>query len=1154
MSTSRSGGAHSPTKKVDNTLLPQQLLTPPSSRSPTPESKSNNSNSMSSGNLKNLLGEFLTNSEQHQPYHIPQTQPPQEDSHHLYVKGAPVGTSNDTLLNPPTPTMTPPMLRRSVTTNSTNSNPSSPSRQTNHGGHAGFPEEVGHKRGWHPPSNLHWSIGHKDKQKEPAHNVQAAATMPAMMHIASSNAALGASALPHHHHDVVKTTIGLDTAHFLAKMQNKMQVPPSPVVPAAAPVVSTVEESESGESSVTTTPKLSASKLSGMTTPPSAPTSTPPSPPSLRVTSTSVLSSSFTDVLAFAASAATSLASFPSCSAADVPPLPPAANSTTTATTTTTTTPSMFVTNHDDDENRNRRRVSVASAYSTCSSDAFSVLEGKHDDDHYGGGETTDGGHQDTLRIQPTLPKQLSPRGPSPTALSPNTQARRASAFPLDRRHPPPSHSYSMMDVPSHSLNSPISPNPGATRQLYHSATDLEDFHSRNSRDRGYTSAVSSSSSAARARRSTSERWGFSTASSERIMHKVFKGVIPEDEPLYDDHACAYLRDKGILAQGRIYLTRNYFLFTSNILGFQTTIVTRIEEVVGVNRAKTAFVIPNAVEVVMKGNVDFYTSFMNREQAFTSMRHLIQTYRTVHNLPQLASFLDVASDTEAIAAAAAMAAAASAERSGNRERSISTSSVSSSSGPRRVIGRVPSCPLDLSSSEGARLMDGDAPAQFRSLPMLDGKRSADSLLTQRRVRQDDGGVGSGGGRRRRKGASEVDDGTTSSSEREQERILTLDSTEIEREVRSRTPLHAQNREDDPSTKSRKRRSWGPPTPLQLDAVQKSLTGEIPSGSLSDVAMMSPLTPSGVVNQAAHPYHGYHLHHSHLLPSTSGSSSSPPTIKRSGSRKNLVADMMSHPSSPVRTHSGPASLSSTLLRGKPQLLAPPDDSESRQQQPLSSSLLNLAWLEGNVMEALNDPARFVEEVWAAFTKGSGVAASGMSDLSSSDAVGSSSSTTTTTATAITQSPTPMSPLTPGGGNGTSNKRLLASTASPIALQSPPRRRRSSSTSQNLLLQIPGQYLHHGGSALNPSSSIRSKLLPRPNGAGGRWVGMMVVVGAMALVLMMAVGSTIVLWRVRGLVNALEEVAVEVGKGSVGFGSVAGERLEEEYGMLARKFFL
>ncbi|KAI8850533.1 hypothetical protein BC829DRAFT_150655 [Chytridium lagenaria] len=210
-------------------------------------------------------------------------------------------------------------------------------------------------------------------------------------------------------------------------------------------------------------------------------------------------------------------------------------------------------------ESLNRpRRISTAttaSAYSTCSSSPSIHLD--DEEGNTGGGETTDGEvlHPHTEETVQRIPGLLVPRRPK-------------SASTLSGRM------------------SPTSTIKGGTR-----SSDNETTLRRSA------SGVSSSDSPSRRQ-------------PERQMRKIFKGLIPDDEVFFEDHMCAYQREKGMLVQGKMYLTEGFLLFHANILGFVTRVVVGWGEVEEVRKGKTAFVFPNAVIVRLKDRVVSFAVFV----------------------------------------------------------------------------------------------------------------------------------------------------------------------------------------------------------------------------------------------------------------------------------------------------------------------------------------------------------------------------------------------------------------------------------------------------------------------------------------------------------------------------------------------------------------
>jgi VAD1 Analog of StAR-related lipid transfer domain/GRAM domain len=108
---------------------------------------------------------------------------------------------------------------------------------------------------------------------------------------------------------------------------------------------------------------------------------------------------------------------------------------------------------------------------------------------------------------------------------------------------------------------------------------------------------------------------GFSMAPKQRNrnFHQQFRSV-PEDDHLIEDYSCAL--QKEILLAGRIYISEGHICFSSNILGWVTTLVISFEEVVNVERENTALVIPNAIAIHTLHAKHTFRSFLSREATY----------------------------------------------------------------------------------------------------------------------------------------------------------------------------------------------------------------------------------------------------------------------------------------------------------------------------------------------------------------------------------------------------------------------------------------------------------------------------------------------------------------------------------------------------------
>ena len=98
-----------------------------------------------------------------------------------------------------------------------------------------------------------------------------------------------------------------------------------------------------------------------------------------------------------------------------------------------------------------------------------------------------------------------------------------------------------------------------------------------------------------------------------RGFHQLFRSV-PEDDYLIEDYSCALQRD--ILLAGRIYISEGHICFSSNILGWVTTLVISFEEVVSFEKETTAMVFPNAIAIQTLHARHTFRSLLSREATF----------------------------------------------------------------------------------------------------------------------------------------------------------------------------------------------------------------------------------------------------------------------------------------------------------------------------------------------------------------------------------------------------------------------------------------------------------------------------------------------------------------------------------------------------------
>ncbi|KAL0933240.1 gram domain-containing protein [Colletotrichum truncatum] len=108
---------------------------------------------------------------------------------------------------------------------------------------------------------------------------------------------------------------------------------------------------------------------------------------------------------------------------------------------------------------------------------------------------------------------------------------------------------------------------------------------------------------------------GFAVASKKRNrdFHALFKSV-PDDDYLIEDYSCALQRE--ILAHGRLYVSEGHLCFSSNILGWSTTLVMSFDEIVSVEKRSTALVFKNGLMISTLHAKHIFASFTSRDSTY----------------------------------------------------------------------------------------------------------------------------------------------------------------------------------------------------------------------------------------------------------------------------------------------------------------------------------------------------------------------------------------------------------------------------------------------------------------------------------------------------------------------------------------------------------
>ncbi|KAK2858464.1 hypothetical protein FQN49_004711 [Arthroderma sp. PD_2] len=108
---------------------------------------------------------------------------------------------------------------------------------------------------------------------------------------------------------------------------------------------------------------------------------------------------------------------------------------------------------------------------------------------------------------------------------------------------------------------------------------------------------------------------GFAVASKKRNrdFHQLFRSV-PEDDYLIEDYSCALQRE--IILAGRLYISEGHICFSSNILGWVTTLVIGFDEVIAIEKESTAMVFPNAIAIQSLHARHTFRSLLSRDSTY----------------------------------------------------------------------------------------------------------------------------------------------------------------------------------------------------------------------------------------------------------------------------------------------------------------------------------------------------------------------------------------------------------------------------------------------------------------------------------------------------------------------------------------------------------
>ncbi|GJQ12692.1 hypothetical protein GpartN1_g4483.t1 [Galdieria partita] len=122
-----------------------------------------------------------------------------------------------------------------------------------------------------------------------------------------------------------------------------------------------------------------------------------------------------------------------------------------------------------------------------------------------------------------------------------------------------------------------------------------------------YSSIVTSSSGL------NDSTYSASQISHSKTLHKRFH--LPDSENLLGEFACAL--GKGVLMQGKLYMTNSYLCFFSGLFGRPLRVVIPLSDILSIRKKNVAMIFPTAIQIVLKdGRKYFFASFLTRNLAF----------------------------------------------------------------------------------------------------------------------------------------------------------------------------------------------------------------------------------------------------------------------------------------------------------------------------------------------------------------------------------------------------------------------------------------------------------------------------------------------------------------------------------------------------------
>ncbi|XP_038072210.1 GRAM domain-containing protein 2B-like isoform X2 [Patiria miniata] len=107
-----------------------------------------------------------------------------------------------------------------------------------------------------------------------------------------------------------------------------------------------------------------------------------------------------------------------------------------------------------------------------------------------------------------------------------------------------------------------------------------------------------------------------SNESRNRQFHKLFS-FIPTEETVIVSYSCALVKE--IMFHGRMFISQNWICFHSHIFTYETQVTIKMSSITSISKARTAFVIPNAIGIQTENEKYVFGSLLSRQSTYMQL-------------------------------------------------------------------------------------------------------------------------------------------------------------------------------------------------------------------------------------------------------------------------------------------------------------------------------------------------------------------------------------------------------------------------------------------------------------------------------------------------------------------------------------------------------